>query len=222
MSDVLDLTKFEEHIYNTFLRVTRTQANKPFKLRKQFDTLQEKTKIHLKRLSSFFSRFEHISVEDFFTAPYKVYQDETYFDLEFYTSLRATKTYALYQQKRIFLDADDTDQLSSIVDSLKFIFTFCKTKQIQLDQYIAYKEGNIPDFVVHLKEHKTNIYTLLCFPDFTKMFNQLDQETVKFILGEQFYNNIPVFRTKLYNSKKAHLLITKGLQKISLSLKENS
>jgi hypothetical protein len=49
---------------------------------------------------------------------------------------------------------------------------------------------------------------------FEKNLKSRDPEVIKFIIGDDIYNNISVFRTKLYNSKKALKLVDLGLKKI--------
>jgi hypothetical protein len=222
MSDVLNLNTYEEHIYNTFLRTTRTRSNQPFKYRKDFTTLPDKTKSAVKKIAYFLQKFEHIKIDDFFIAPYKVYADETYFELEYYTSLKATKAYTLYQKKKIYSDPDSEEQLANIKDALQFISTFCKDNNLQLENYLLHKEDVIPSFLIHLKEHKVNIFVLLGFTNFTKELSQVSADMIRFIIDEEMYNKIDVFRTKLFASEKAKHLVAKGLQKIQTILKENS
>jgi hypothetical protein len=220
MDDTLALTTYEEHIYNTFLKTGRQKNKQPYKLRKDFTTLNDKTKSYIKKISLFLSKFKHIKVEDFFIAPYYVYADETYFDLEYFTTLKATKAYTLYQKQRVFSDPDSEDQLIFIRDSLFFIQQFCKDKDITIDEYLYHKDGITPSFLLHIKEHSVNIYTLLGFDHFTRELNKLDANTVTFIIDESLYNQINVFRTKLFASQKAKQLITIGLQRIEINLQK--
>ena len=67
---------------------------------------------------------------------------------------------------------------------------------------------------MHLKNHDICLYVLFGFPEFEKRLKSRDAEIIKFILGEEIYNNIPVFRTKLYNSKNACKLVELGIKKI--------
>jgi hypothetical protein len=67
---------------------------------------------------------------------------------------------------------------------------------------------------LHLKEHRVNVYSLLGFLNFEKNLRAQDPELLKFILGEDFLNNLSSFRLKLFTSKKAKRLIELGIQKI--------
>ena len=222
MSDTLDLTKFEEHIYNTYLRVSRSRNDQPFRLRKDFNSLTDSAKISVKKLSLFFIKFDHIKVEDFFNAPYSIYTDEKYFDLDYFTTLKATKAYALYQKKKIYNDIDSDEQLLNIKESLQYILKFCKDENLPLSEYLSHKDSITPSFLVHLKEHKVNVFTLLGLNNFKKALLQLDIDTVKFIISEELFNQIDNLRVRLYNSKKARILIERGLQKVQKILQENS
>lgn len=208
------ITEFDKLIYNTFLRVSRSKNKLPFKLRKNFDKLNNETFVSIKKVSNFLKRFPHIKIEEYFKAPYSIYSDEEYFPLEYYHSLKATKAYTLFNKKQENLDPDSDEQLIGIKESILFIKNFCMSKNLSPANYINHKTNNEYSFILHLKEHKVNIYTLLGYSGFEKTIKQRDAEVVKFIIGENLYNNISVYRTKLYNSQKASKLVELGLKKI--------
>lgn len=220
MGESVELSKYEELIYNTHLKTSRTHMQQPFRYRKDFTGISQEKANLLKKLSHFFNKFRHIDMEDFFLAPYKVYKDETYFDLSYYTTLKAIKAYTIYQQQLEQLEPDSSDQLKNIQKSLIYINQFCTENNITLSEYLFHKTNIAPSFTLHLKEHKVNIYTLLGLTKFSAAVKNLDPDLTKFTLGESFYNNIDVFRTKLLNSKKAIILVQKGLQKINDNLQK--
>jgi hypothetical protein len=222
MLDIEELTDFDKNLYNIHLRTSRQRLNQPFKYRKDFSNLDAEKILQLKKLSLFFSRFKHIKPEEFFTAPYSLYADENYFDLGYYNSLKAVKAYTLYQKKLITLDPDSNEQLINIQSSLQFILSFCRENNLTLDKYLEHMAGITPSFLLHLKEHNINIYTLFGFRSFGKEAFQLDSETVRFIIGDDLYNQIDSLRTKLFASKKASLLVSQGLQKIQTKLQQNT
>ena len=154
-------------------------------------------------------------MEDYFKAPYNLYPDEQYFPLDYYASLKATRSYTLFQKKVVNMDTDSEEQLSNIKQSLIFILNFCNEVRVSPVNYINHKTNNEYSFMVHLREHKVNIYTLLGFETFEKNLKSRDAEVARFIIGEDVYNNISMYRTKLYNSKKASRLVDLGLKKIS-------
>ena len=211
----IDVSKFEQYIYNNFLMSARTANNLPYKLRKDFSKMKDIDINNLKKLSIFFNKFKHIKIEEFFNAPYKVYSDEKYFDLDYYTTLKATKAYMLYQQKLLMMSPDSQEQLENIQQSLRFISNFCKDNNISVDEYINHKTNNMFSFLLHLKEHRINVYCLFGFILFEKAFKSVDSEILAFILGEDLVNNIPTLRTKYFNSIKARKFIELGINKIT-------
>jgi len=208
------ITEFDKRVYNTYLKVSRSSNNQPFKFRKDFEKLDEKSFVALKKVSSFLKRYPQIKLEEFFKAPLALYPDETYFPLEYFHSLKATKTYTLFNKKQLLQDPDSEEQLNGIKKSLVFIYNFCKDRNINVLNYVNHMTNNELSFIIHLKNHDISLFVLFGFPDFERRLKSRDAEVVKFILGEETYNNISFFRTKLYNSKKAGKLVELGLKKI--------
>lgn len=209
------ITEFEKHIYNSYLKVTRSNSDLPYRLRKNFEKIDDKLFVALKKLSSFFKKYPHIKIEDFFKAPYSLYTDEKYFPIDYYYSLKAIKSYTLFNKKQINMDPDSDEQLKSIKESLVFINSFCRKNNLNVRNYISHKTNNEYSFILHLKEHNVNVYTLLGFNSFETALRSCNAEIAKFIIGEEIYNNVQVFRTRLYNSKKACKLVELGLKKIT-------
>jgi len=212
------ISDFEKNIYNSFLKNSRANSNKPYTYRKDFSNLDEKVFICLKKLSSFFNRNKSVKLDDFFRAPYVVYSDSSYIDLSFYTTLKAAKAYTIFQKQREKLEPDDTDQLSSTKDSFKFIAEFCRQNNISIDNYISLKDKNIFTFLVHLKERKINIYSLLTFNNFERNFKASDNEVVRFMLGDDFVSNLNTFKVKYFNSKKCRPFAETCKEKIKKKL----
>lgn len=220
MPDILDLSKFEEQIYNTHLKASRTHKGLPFRYRKDFSSLDDKTKSNLKKISLFLTKHKHINLDEYINAPYKVYQDEDFFDLEYYITLKAVKAYSLYYRQLLNESPDSTAQLHYIVRSLKFIQDFCRDKAIQLPAYLKHTEDKTPSFLLHLKDHKVNIYTLLGFKNFIKELKSNDIELIRFIVGDELIDRVDLCNNKLLLSKKARELIMKGFNKIERNLKK--
>jgi hypothetical protein len=212
----ISLTDFEKHIYNTHLRISRSRKGQPFKYRKDFEYLNDVYVNSLKKISIFLSKFPHIRVEDFIKAPYEIYSDQEYFELEYYTTLKATKAYTLFKKRLETLDPDSDEQLVNIVESLKYISTFCREHNIAVDDYIEHISGSMRSCILHLKEHRVNVYSLFGFPSFERSIRASDTELLKFILGEDFLSNLSSFRLKFFASKKAKVLVERGIQKIKI------
>tara|TARA_B100001123_G_C14981487_1_gene895804 strand:- start:224 stop:868 length:645 start_codon:yes stop_codon:yes gene_type:complete len=207
------MTEFEKTIYNKYLAVTRSSQNKPFKLRKNFKDFDDINLSLVKKLSLFFKKFKHVDMDTFFKAPFEIYIDNNGFDLKFYTTQRALKVYTLYMQRQAQGKPDTEEQLYNIKKSLQYILTFCNNKKIEIEDYINHKTNNTFTFLIHLKEHKINIYTLYGFSEFEDNISQIDGGYLRFILGE-FVDNLPVFRTNFMSSRIAKPFIRSGLKRL--------
>ena len=212
--EVLLISDFEKHIYNCHLKITRSKAGKPYQLRKDFSNIDAATANTLKKLSFFFKKHNHIAVEDFFSAPYNLYKDETFYDLAYFNTLKAVKAYTTYKQSEQNLEPDSQQQLDNIKSSLRFILTFCNDNNIKIADYIRHKTGNLSTFILHLKEHRVNLYTLFGYPEFESLFKTSAPDILKFTLGEDIYNSFNSTKIKLSLSEKARQLICLGLKKL--------
>jgi hypothetical protein len=213
------LSDYEKLIYNTHLKISRSKKNLPYKFRKDFEHLNDIYINSLKKIAIFLTKFPHIKLEDFIKAPYEVYPDEKHFELDYYTTLKATKAFTLYQKKIEFMEPDADEQLKNIIDSLKFISQFCKEQNIVIDEYVDNITGNSASYILHLKEHRISVYTLFGFSNFERNLRAIDSQLLKFVLGEDFYNNLSSFRLKFFASKKAKKLVELGIQKIKTQKK---
>ena len=90
------LNDFEKRIYNEYLKSSRVAAGQPYKLRKNFDDIDPTSELYVKRVARVLNKFTNMSMQDFFRAPHVVYGSGERFDLKFFTSPRALKTYTLY------------------------------------------------------------------------------------------------------------------------------
>jgi hypothetical protein len=171
--------------------------------------------VFVKRLASFFGRHDNISVEEFFQAPHKLYPDEKgYYDLSYYTSPRAIKTYTLWKEQKQNAAVDSSEQIQDIKQSLGFIYDFCKQKKIKVSSYIDYKDpaGVNFEFLVHLSEHRINVYSLFGFPNFEKNIRQSGADMVIFLLGDKFYNQLSLFKMNFLTSQRAKQVVEEGLK----------
>jgi len=201
------MTEFEKIIYNTFLETSKKVNNKPVRYRKDFTKFEENENyIYINKLSAFFTKFKHINVKDFFEAPYFVY-DENYFDLKFYCSHKAIKTYTAYNDNYILNNPDDPNTLLKLKESISFIYDFCKSKNIKPQQYINHIEGNYNSFFKHIKERSINFYIIFSFPGIDQILNNYDNE-IKGMFSSNF-SKINYLRTKFYASGKAKKIINK-------------
>lgn len=198
------MNDFERSIYNKFLEVSKKINSLPVKYRKNFDNFPDENYIIINKLSSFFKKFNHINIKDFFEAPYFVY-GENYFDLKFYLSQKAIKSYTLYNDNYILNNPDSFNTLQKIKESVKFIYQYCKDKNILIKDYITYKEGDYYVFLKHIKERKINFFILFSFKDFVKVLDGVDNEIKNFYSNN--FSKINYLRTKFYASSNAKVIV---------------
>jgi hypothetical protein len=150
----------QKNIYNSFLHASRTAKNKPFKPRLNFEKLDGTTELALKKLHNFFKSHQSINTRDFFSAPYKIYSSDDFFDLKFFTTPRAIKCYVEYMKQLETSSADSEDTINRCKESCSFIFKYCAENKLTLQAYKAAHINSTPLYLLHLKEHKINFYTL--------------------------------------------------------------
>jgi hypothetical protein len=209
-----EVTNFQKTIYNKYLSIVRKSQNKPYRYRKDFSKLSEDNHMKLKKLERFFRKFDNIDMEIFFSAPFKIYQEKSHLRLDYFLKRQALKDYQLYKRQLIFDTPDSDFNLKKIIESLKFIKSFLKEKNIRLSQYLKIKSNDyLPDFVLHLKDDKISFYVLFGFEDFQDEFAKISDED-KILLFSKTYLNWLLLRNKFYMSKKAKRIIREGLKKI--------
>jgi len=193
------MTDFEKLIYNKHLAETRSNQNKPFKLRQNFDNIDESTRLYLTKLSNFFKKHKNININTFFKAPYKIYKDKPHLGLDFYLGMKAIKLYREYINKLNRQSPDSVDAKKSFKQSVAFVINFCKEKNIKFTEYVNFKEEiSMNAFFEHLKHGKITLYFLFMFPQFESELKNIDVELRRHILGE-IYDDIPKMRVKFYN-----------------------
>lgn len=210
-------------LYNTYLRISRKKQNKPYKLRQNWEGFESSENyLPLLKLKSFFDRNHVVNIEDFFVAPYEVYPEDSFYELNYYNTISAVKVYGIYCNLKNNLEPDSDSQIDQLLRGLKFIRAYCTENKIPLSQYLYHKEEGaiINAFVVHLKEKNISIYNLFPFKDFEKNISSIDFGTLKFILND-IANKISVFRGKFYGSKKCKKLSTEGLKMIEKEIQKN-
>ena len=208
------LSKTEQSIYNCYLKSLR--KGKPYQPRKDFSDVPPQVVVHLYRLKNFFSKFPHISWEEFFDAPNNLHPKEQTPPLQFFTSRAAIKTYTLYQKQQE--DQSPEKQLDKIKQSFYTIALFCLSCNILLESYIDHKIGNMPTWMQHYREHKINIYSLMELTDFFDLKNLNKDELSYWCPG--LLENIQAYKTRYYNSQTTQDYVKKGTQKIKDFIKQ--
>lgn len=86
------MTEYDQLIYNTWLAVTKKSNNKPYRLRKDFSSMDDETVNCVKNIARKLTRL-NINPEEFFSAPYKLWQDTTHLPIIWYTKHKAITTW---------------------------------------------------------------------------------------------------------------------------------
>ena len=208
------LTDFEKSIYNKHLASYKKAQGKPFTFKKNFEKLDDSTIFYVKKLSLFFNKFKNIKIDDFFNAPYKIYSDEKYFDLKFYISPKAIKTYTLFCKKINNQNPDNEEILQRTAKSLKFLKDFCKKNNISTKKYLNYvlPDTTVPAYIEHLHNHDLNFYVCFGLESFLAKIS-MNYESYKFILGDSI-DNLSDFYNLFIKSKKLKVLVREGINKI--------
>jgi|TARA_R110002012_G_scaffold23568_2_gene79886 hypothetical protein len=209
----------EKSIYNSFLYASRKAKNKPVRLRQNFDNIESKDEVALKKLNLLLSKYTHINYSDFFIAPYKVYGADNYFDLTFFNTRRAIKCYSMYCKDKQVQNPDSEDSIDTLRECLKFIFNFCIEEKITLAQYKNYvgveAYNSIPLVFTHLKNHKINFYLLHAL-NMDPVIKKQD-ETLNWIISD-FYDLYSKTRSKFASSKLLKNKAKKGVKIIEQKL----
>lgn len=190
------LTERQKRIYNSYLRESR--RGQPYKLRRNFDNMDEHTSSVIEKLDKFLSSYPHIEWSAYFAAPHKIYTDDSKYPIDFYITQKAKKAYALYMKSLETQDPDSDESLIRLQQSLKFVLQFCIEKGLTLDLYGAYCEDSLPCVVDHLKTHKINFYTLHSI-GISRL--NIEQRILDFVFGD-FYGTLQTTKNKFYASKK--------------------
>jgi len=192
--------EFEKQIYNTYLIVSRSIINKPFKTRKDFTNFEKKPEyLAVKKLAAFFKKHRHLNINSFFEAPFFVY-NEDYFSIDFFCTHKAIATYTRYNDNFLVENPDSKVSNRKIKESIMFIVNFCKSNNIKVSDYIICKEidNQYYAFLNHLKDRKINIYILFAFKNFENVIRNIDVN-VKTLLAPSLMK-VDYIRTKMYSS----------------------
>lgn len=220
------ITDLEKHLYNKHLIVSRSEKNKPFKVKRDFsDVVNTDKHKFLKRISTLFSKHPEINPDTFFKAPYKLYPDVEYFALDFFSTMRAVKAYTTYK-KQIFIQDPDS-QLESVKESLRFIANFCIANNIQFHQYPYHRTSDVFTWMAHYKQNNINVYSIMEFPNTYSNIKSLSEDVQKFFISnfvEQFQNIQSVYNTstELKTYIKKAIPILSNFVSNQLTLKLNS
>lgn len=204
-----NLTDLDKKIYNSYLKYLR--FGQPYKVRKNFDDLDPKTVVSLKKISNFLTTYNHIDCDDYFQAFRSVYPNDKYPPLEHFFSRSALKNYSLFKKQQE--DKNPEMQFDKIKDSMRFIGMFCIKNNIAIDQYLDHKQGYMYSWMNHYREHRINPYCLFIFRNFFETLNSIPQDELS-LFGSNLKENIIAFYDRYNKSKTTKDFINEIFTKV--------
>tara|TARA_E500000318_G_scaffold106372_1_gene114285 strand:+ start:2526 stop:3179 length:654 start_codon:yes stop_codon:yes gene_type:complete len=209
----MNITYIEKNIYNIYLKTTRSQQNKPWRPRENFDKLSPVDEEYLKKISSIL-KDRNINAELYFNAPYELWEDKQFYPLEYFTKFKAIKAYNLWVEKMFYEDPDSDVVVNMVKEGFHYIFNKCKENNLKsIESYFSLKTY-YPDFLIALSEKTITYYNILALSNYDKVLKQIPKEDVDFIISG-FYNNISTLRVRYYRTKKLKTLNTKIINKLN-------
>ena len=170
-------------MYNKHLAVSRTEKNKPFKIKKDFSNIVNTDKHKfLKRISTLFVKHPEIQPDTFFKAPYKLYPDVEYFGLDYFSTMRAVKAYTMY--KKLIFIRDPDSQIEEVKDSLRFIAHFCIDNKIFFHQYPYHRTSDMFTWMQHYKQNKINMFSVMEFSNISASVKSMAEDVQKLFVSE--------------------------------------
>jgi len=207
------VTDLEKAIYNKHLATSRSQKNRPFKIKRNFEDIVGTNKHKfLKRIAIFFKKHSDIDLNTFFEAPYKLYPDVAYFDLEYFSSMRAVRSYTMYKKIKLLKNPDE--QIKEIEKSLRFIANFCIQQRIQFHNYIRHSTGDMCTWFKHYKENKINLYSLFEFTDVLSTATRSSEDLQQFFAND-FLSHFQTLYSSYNNSFEAKPYVKKAFRVLS-------
>ena len=197
------------------MKTLRTSQNKPYRFRKNFEKFEENPNYNnIRKVANLFKSCPHILLEDYFIAPYKVYQldDETStYTLDFYGSMRALGCYKQYMTIKELDDPDEEHQIEFIKTSFQFILKYCLDNKITFKQYITHKRGFTYVWMTHYAEKKISLLCLLDNDNIYDIIMGMEAEHRTLLLGdlsERFYS----IKSKYLKSNRAKIVVNKSIK----------
>jgi len=215
----MSLTELEKQIYNAYLIASRTAKDKPFKLRRDFTKVDDKTFIILKKLSSLFTSNRNVNIADFFKAPYIYYGAEEYFDLQYFTSPKAIKCYTMYKRKLETTSPDSEENIIRCKQCCTFILRYCVENDLSLNEYKSINNGTTPLVLQHLRDHSINFYVIHGL-ECDRIIRQVEPDLLEFFIAD-FNTVLSETRINFQRSEKLKQVVRKSFQLIEEYLLKN-
>lgn len=214
-SSNIKIRDIDKRVYNQYLITTRSVKGVPFKIRKQFDNFDSGKAAICNRISDKLLQYPFIKIEDYFFAPFFNDPDQ-YVELDFYASPRAITAYTKYMLHIESLSPDEREMLIRVKDSLVFIRDFCKSNDIKVNEYFNHMSESQYTCILHIKERKVWLYSLIEFEGFGRMISKCDKDIVRLMCGDNFFDKIEHSRVKYLKSTICKPLVQKIIKKLNI------
>jgi hypothetical protein len=213
------LSEKQKEIYNLYLKALAYGANRPYKKREDFSTFKnEENALYLARLEAFFEKFPQLYREEFFLAPYKLYDEKKqYYTLKFYASHKGLTTCLAYF--KTLQESDPDAQLDYVKESIRFIANFCIEKNIPLEMYSTFKSVAQPDFLLHLKDHKVSFYAIFGITGLYYELLNLPEDEFELYFGEDL--DITELMQRYHSSRVVKPFLVERVPKVSQYIRNN-
>lgn len=181
-----ELSENKKKIYNLYLKAYRQNNDKPFRTKKNFSDIQKNDSLiaNLTKIESIFLKYPAFFSQNYFDAPYKIYNDEKkYYPLSFYSSQKGINSCISYLNW--LRDSDPETQFEHFKNSFKFVANFCVEKGINLEDYVNYCSVSQNDCLLHLKQHKISWYLVFNIPGFYPLLYNLPKDEFQLYYGDK-------------------------------------
>lgn len=181
-----EISEDKKTIYNLYLKAYRKNNNKPFRAKKDFSDISKDQKKFqsLVKIENIFKKYPAFFSENYFDAPYKIYDDpKKFYPLSFYSSQKGITSCVSYLNW--LRDSDPETQFEHFKNSYKFVANFCIEKRINLHEYVHHCSVSQNDCLLHLKQHKISWYLVFNIPGFYALLYNLPKDEFQLYYGDK-------------------------------------
>lgn len=215
------VTDLEKKIYNTYLKITRTKKGVPFRYRMNFTDFEtNKNYVYVKRIANLLKKNKNVLIEDYFSAPYEVYDAvDEFYTLKFYASIKAVGVYKLYIKKAEDESPDSDRQITELKKSLRFVYQYCLNNNIgSVEEYLKKQDGHVYAWMKHYTNLDISVIFLLENDIVYDILMSIDEDVRDMMLGglEKKYFKL---RENYLKSNKGKSILKNGITLINKKLK---
>lgn len=220
------MTDGEKDIYNAWLKATAIANKRPYRIRKNFDDVDDSVALSLEKLYKISNNFPGINMVDYFLASYNVTGDK-FINLEEFTKLKALRNYK--DQNEIIKKSEfgDPERTRRMVAGFSHIIDFCDKNGKTFAQYIGECGKNgIYQWISDYSEHKiTNDnlvgFDLIGFGVENAIRKVLTSEEISCIFGDIQHDVFGDYDTMTDENRNLLVSLMKRINKIIKDKQQN-